>query len=154
MRTLRGALLRACLFACLPAAAALAQTAPVVVEAESGALGASLTTASASGVGYITTTENGTAPPTTPARVATWQVTFPAAGNYDLYVRIQVGPNTGNDDSFYLPSGFNNATNWSGLYNTSSGGATAPAKMPFGPGAGGSTRSRPVLRCSRRFDRR
>ena len=83
MKFSTGALLRACLFASLPAAA-LAQTPPVqqptIVEAESGSLGSSLTTTAAGGVTYITTTENGTAPPTTPPRIATWQVTFPAAG--------------------------------------------------------------------------
>jgi endo-1,4-beta-xylanase len=136
MSTLRGALLRACLFASLPAAA-LAQTAPVIVEAESGALGSSLTTAAAGGVTYITTTENGTTPPTTPSRIATWQVTFPAAGNYDLYARIQIGPIGGSDDSFYIPSGFNNATNWTGLYNTSTGGYTGSTQTVLtGGGAG------------------
>jgi endo-1,4-beta-xylanase len=136
MKILRGALLRACLIASLPAAA-LAQTQPVTVEAESGVLGSSLTTATAAGVTYITTTENGTAPPITPTRVATWQVTFPAAGSYDLYARIQVGPNVGADDSFYIPSGFNNATNWTGLYNTSSGGYVAAGDTVLtGGGAG------------------
>jgi len=133
-----GALLRACLFACLPAAA-LAQAQPVIVEAESGTLGSSLTTAAAGGVTYITTTENGTAPPTTPPRIATWQVTFPAGGNYDLYVRIQAGPNSGNDDSFYIPSGFNNTTNWTGLYNTSSGGFTAAGDTVLTGGGAGTT---------------
>src|SRR5439155_1238544 len=121
MKIFRSALLRACLLASL-SAAALAQTQPVIVEAESGVLGASLTIpAPSGGITYITTTENATVTPT-PARTATWQVTFPAAGNYDLYVHILVGPNTGNDDSFYIPSGFNNTTNWTGLYNTSTGG--------------------------------
>jgi endo-1,4-beta-xylanase len=138
MKISGGALLRACLFACLPAAA-LAQTQPVIVEAESGSLGSSLTTTAAGGVTYITTTENGTAPPTTPPRIATWQVTFPAAGNYDLYVRIQAGPNTGNDDSFYIPSGFNNTTNWPGLYNTSSGGFTAAGDTVLTGGGAGTT---------------
>jgi endo-1,4-beta-xylanase len=103
--------------------------APTIVEAESGSLGASLTTGSdaAAGVNYITVlpAANSGATPT-PDRVATYQVTFPAAGSYALYVRILAGPIGGNDDSFYIPGGFNNTTNWSGLYNTSTGGATAP----------------------------
>jgi GH35 family endo-1,4-beta-xylanase len=136
MKTLLGALLRACLFSCLPAAA-LAQTQPVIVEAESGTLGASLTTpAPAGGITYITTTENSPATPTA-ARTATWQVTFPAAGNYDLYVHILAGPNVGNDDSFYIPSGFNNTTNWTGLYNTSTGGFTAPGDTVLSGGGTG-----------------
>jgi endo-1,4-beta-xylanase len=52
-------------------------------------------------------------------------------------VRILAGPNTGNDDSFYVPTGFNTTTSWSGAYNTSSGGATAAnATVPVGGSAG------------------
>jgi endo-1,4-beta-xylanase len=150
------ALLRACLFASVPIVT-FAQS-PVIVEAESQpeTRGASLTTATdTGGVTYITTTENSPATPT-PARTATWRVDFPAAGSYALYVRIYVGPIGGADDSFYIPSGFNNSTNWTGLYNTSTGGASAPNQgVPTGgtvgqnvwkwvrmtalPGAGGGT---------------
>ena len=131
------ALLRACLFASVPIVT-FAQS-PVIVEAESQpeTRGANLTTATdATGVSYITTTENSAINPT-PARTATWRVDFPAAGNYALYVRIYVGPIGGADDSFYIPSGFNNSTNWTGLYNTSTGGATAPNQgVPTGGTAG------------------
>src|SRR4029453_11278137 len=90
----------------------------------------------AGGVTYITTTENSAATPT-PARTATYAVTFPAAGSYALYVRILVGPIGGNDDSFYVPTGFNTTTSWSAPYNTSVGGATAPgAGVPTGGTAG------------------
>jgi endo-1,4-beta-xylanase len=155
MSTIGSALLRACLLACV-SITTFAQT-PVIVEAETGTLGSSLTVAtdSAAGVTYITTTENSAVTPT-PARTATYSVTFPAAGNYALYVRILTGPVGGNDDSFYIPSGFNNTTNWTGLYNTSTGGATDPAagaptggtagqnvwkwvRMTSLPGAGGGT---------------
>src|SRR5262245_53428679 len=132
---IKHALLCASLLACVPRST-FAQV-PVIVEAENGTLGSSLTPASdAGGVTYITTTENSAATPT-PARTATYVVTFPAAGSYALYVRIFVGPNTGNDDSFYVPAGFNNTTNWMGLYNTSTGGATAAgAGVPTGGPAG------------------
>ena len=139
MSTFRSALLRACLLASIPAAT-LAQV-PVVVEAETGTLGSptNLTTATdASGVTYLTVLPAGNsgASPTAD-RVATYTVTFPAPGNYALYVRFQAGPNTGNDDSFYLPTGFNTTTSWSGPYNTSSGGATAAnATVPVGGSAG------------------
>ena len=127
MKITRNALLRVCLLACVPIAS-MAQV-PVIVEAESGSRGVSLTTGTdaTAGVNYITviSTANSGATPT-PDRVATYQVTFPAAGSYALYVRIYVGPIGGADDSFYVPSGFNNATNWTGLYNTSTGGASAP----------------------------
>src|SRR5690349_974800 len=125
MKSTRSALLRACLLVSVSMATmaqAQAQV-PVIVEAESGSLGTSLTTGTdGGGVSYITVlpAANSGATPT-PDRVATFQITFPAAGSYALYARILAGPVGGNDDSFYIPSGFNNATNWSGLYNTSSG---------------------------------
>ena len=138
MRISKGALLRACLLASVPIAA-FSQS-PVIVEAESGTLGSNLTTGtdSTAGVNYITVlpaANSANAP--TADRVATWNVTFPAAGNYALYVRILTGPVGGNDDSFYIPSGFNVTNNWPGLYNTSSGGATAPTQgVPTGGTAG------------------
>jgi hypothetical protein len=54
MRITRNALLRGCLLACVPIAS-MAQ-APTIVEAESGSLGASLTTGTdaTAGVNYIT----------------------------------------------------------------------------------------------------
>jgi endo-1,4-beta-xylanase len=122
MRIPAGALLRASLIAFAPLGA-FAQTQPVVVEAESGTLGASLATTTAGDVTFITTTENSTVIPT-PARTATYSVTFPAAGNYELYARILVGPVGGSDDSFYVGNGFNTSTNWSGPYNTTTGGFT------------------------------
>ncbi|HKU91140.1 MAG TPA: endo-1,4-beta-xylanase [Steroidobacteraceae bacterium] len=134
----RSALLRACLLASVPIAAF--SQAPVVVEAESGTLGSSLTTGSdaTAGVNYITVlpAANSGANPT-PDRVATYTVTFPAPGNYALYMRFLAGPVGGNDDSFYVPTGFNTTTSWAGPYNTSSGGATAPtAVVPVGGNAG------------------
>jgi endo-1,4-beta-xylanase len=114
----------------------MAQTQPVVVEAESGTLGASLTTATAGAVTYITTTENSGVNPT-PARTAVYQVTFPAAGNYELYARILTGPVGGNDDSFYVGNGFNTTTNWSGAYNTSTGGFTGANQTVVPEGSAG-----------------
>jgi len=134
---LQHAWLRACLLAAVPITS-FAANEPVIVEAESGALGAHLTTGTdaAASVNYITTTENNGINPT-PERTATYTVTFPAAGSYALYVRILAGPNSGNDDSFYVPTGFNTTTSWAAPYNTSSGGATAPnATVPVGGNAG------------------
>lgn len=129
------ALVRACLLASVPIAT-FAQ-APVIVEAENAnVLGSSLSVGTQGDVTYITGV-NGTTPPTTPERVASWNVTFPAAGNYDLYVRIWAGPNGGNDDSFYISSvGFNNQ-NWGALYNTSTGGYANPAAPVFVEGTPG-----------------
>jgi endo-1,4-beta-xylanase len=132
---IKHALLCAGLLACVPTAT-FAQV-PIIVEAENGTLGTSLSIATdAGGVTYITTTENSAVNPT-PARTATYAVTFPAAGSYALYVRIYVGPVGGNDDSFYIPTGFNTTTSWAAPYNTSVGGATAPgAGVPTGGTAG------------------
>src|ERR1019366_3590967 len=46
-------------------------------------------------------------------RVATYTVTFPAAGTYQLYARVLVGPDGYNDDSMFYGNGFGmqNATN-------------------------------------------
>ena len=82
MRISASALLRACLFASV-SINAFAQTEPVIVEAEGGTLGANLATNTLNGVTYITTTVNRTTPPTAP-HIATYSVTFPAAGNYEL----------------------------------------------------------------------
>jgi endo-1,4-beta-xylanase len=141
MRISASALMRASLLALLPMTA-MAQV-PVVVEAETGTLGTSLSTGTLNGNTYITGLNGTTAPsaadPASLQRIASYSVAFPAAGNYDLYVRIYAGPNNGNDDSFYISSvGFNNQ-NWGALYNTSSGGYSNPAAPAFvegTPGAG------------------
>jgi endo-1,4-beta-xylanase len=117
MRISASALLRACLLAPLPLTA-FAQT-PVIVEAESGTLGASLSTGTLDGVSYVTGPNFTTTP--TADRVASYQVTFPAPGDYDLYLRIRIGPENGSDDSFYIANGFNSLS-WTGPYNTTSGG--------------------------------
>jgi endo-1,4-beta-xylanase len=87
--------------------AVLAQTEPVILEAESGAVGSAFNTATADGVTFIDispTVAGGN--PTSDTRVVTFSVTFPAAGTYELYARLRVGPATFNDDSFYYGNGF------------------------------------------------
>ena len=136
MNISRSTLLRVSLLACAPIAA-VAQV-PVVVEAESGTLGASLTTGTDGTVDYITVqsaANSGDNP--TPNRTATYTVTFPAPGNYALYVRFIVGPVGGSDDSFFIPNGFNTTTSWAAPYNTSTGGATTfNVTVPVGGPAG------------------
>jgi endo-1,4-beta-xylanase len=116
----RSAFLRACLLASVPLSAW--SQAPVIVEAETGTLGSSLSIGSLGDVSYITGLNNTGNP--TADRVASYEVTFPSAGNYDLYVRVRIGAEGGSDDSFYIQSGFGSLA-WS-LYNTTSGGHTAP----------------------------
>jgi endo-1,4-beta-xylanase len=104
-----------------------AQDTATVVEAETAAtnpvpLGAQLAVATdAQNVSYITLTGvtiGGGSPPTAD-RVATLDVTFPAPGTYDLYMRMWVGPAGGGaeDDSFFYGNGFGvkapgNADEW------------------------------------------
>jgi endo-1,4-beta-xylanase len=100
------ALLRACLVMAVPMSV-IAQTEPVIVEAEAGTFGTptTLTIATQGDVTYVTTSLDNTAVPTA-ERIATYQVTFPEAGNYELYARYQVGAGGANDDSWYFGQGF------------------------------------------------
>jgi len=124
MRTLARTLLRACLLVSVPICAS-AQTEPVVVEAESGTIGASFNTVTANGVTYITINSTDATNPPVPARLATYSVTFPAAGQYELYARFRVGPDSGNDDSFFLGNGFS-PTTFANANQVDNGGYTLP----------------------------
>lgn len=84
---------------------------PVVVEATSGELGDDFATLEDDGISYITITTDGTAvgtftSPGSDNRVARYEVTFPFAGEYNLFLRGRVGPNTFDDDSFFYPISF------------------------------------------------
>ncbi|MEO8019137.1 MAG: endo-1,4-beta-xylanase [Pseudomonadota bacterium] len=141
MKISAGALLRACLFVALPASA-IAQTEPVIIEAESGTLGANLTTGTLDGATYVTTTVNRTTPPTAP-HIATYSVTFPVAGNYELYARYRVGPGGADDDSWYFGQGFGektpeDGTQWA-LQNETGTGFTSPSATVLIGGAAGTT---------------
>jgi endo-1,4-beta-xylanase len=140
MKSPAGALLRACFFLSA-ACGAHAQTQPVIIEAETGTLGTSLTTGVQDGATYVTTTLNGTTPPTAD-RIATYSVTFPAAGTYELYARYRIGPGGGDDDSFYFGQGFGVKTPADGnqwaLQNTTTVGSTNAADTVLaGGGAAG-----------------
>jgi len=139
MRISASALLRACLFASV-SINAFAQTEPVIVEAEGGTLGANLATNTLNGVTYITTTVNRTTPPTAP-HIATYSVTFPAAGNYELYARYRVGPAGGDDDSWYFGTGFGEKVPETGawsLQNEAGTGFANPGDTVLNGGATGS----------------
>lgn len=87
--------------------ASVAQTEPVVLEAEAATLGSAFTVTQQDGFQSISiapTVAGGN--PTTDTRVASFSVTFPAPGNYELYGRLRVGPATFSDDSFYYANGF------------------------------------------------
>lgn len=99
----------------------------VLVEAETATLGSSLDSVTADGVTFITANTNFTGnSPSSGNTVATFSVTFPEAGEYELYARIYVGPGAANDDSFIPAISLGNATvgtvgDWSvanGLWNS------------------------------------
>jgi uncharacterized repeat protein (TIGR03803 family) len=79
----------------------------VTFEAESGALGSDFAVSNISSPTYITITTDDTGNiPSNSMRVAIYTVTFPAAGTYQLYARVRVGPDTFNDDSLFYASSF------------------------------------------------
>ncbi len=81
--------------------------AAIAFQAESGALGADWALSNSAGTVYITIlSDNAGNAPSNAARVATYTLTFPSAGMYQLYARIRVGPGTFNDDSLFYGNGF------------------------------------------------
>ncbi len=91
----------------LLAALAVARAAPVVVQAESGTLGASYSAVIESGATFVTPTGTSTGNnPTTASRVISYSVTFPSTGVYELYARLRVGAGAANDDSFFYAASF------------------------------------------------
>ena len=85
---------------------------PVTVEAESGTLGTEYNSLSSGGVGYVTCVTDLIASqnPGSTNRIASYTVTFPAAGTYELYARFRVGPAGANDDSYFYGNGFGTKT--------------------------------------------
>jgi glucuronoarabinoxylan endo-1,4-beta-xylanase len=80
----------------------------VKIEAESGVLGTDFTNGTDGLVQFISistdTVNSGN--PGNSNRVATYNVTFPTNGTYQLYARVLVGPNGFNDDSMFYGNGF------------------------------------------------
>ncbi len=116
----------------------------VALEAESGRLGADWAVSNGPSSAYITIVSNlaGNAPGNA-ARVATYTVTFPAAGNYHLYARVRVGPGVGDDDSFFFGNGFGaksptSGSDWVMVNNLWNVGFANPADVVTGAGTAGS----------------
>ncbi len=85
----------------------LAQANSVTMQAESGALGSDWAVSNSSSPAFITITSiGGGSNPSNSTRVATYTVNFPAAGLYQLYARLRVGPDTFNDDSMFYAASF------------------------------------------------
>jgi endo-1,4-beta-xylanase len=116
---------------------------PVVVQAESGTLGASFTTGTAGSVQYVTVVGSATGTsPGSDAKVNTYSITFPEAGIYDLYVRVRVGAAAGDDDSFFYGNGFGTknsttASNWVVANNLAGAGWANSGDIVLGNGSAG-----------------
>jgi endo-1,4-beta-xylanase len=117
---------------------------PVVVEAESGSRGSEFDSLSAADVEYISITTDHSETSGTPSypganRTATYQVTFPDTGIYDLFVRLRVGDNGFDDDSFFYGNGFGEkidsvADEWIMVNQMNEAGFTEPDAVVYEPG--------------------
>ncbi len=130
-------------FVWLPAKV-FAADALVTFEAESGALGSDFALSNSSSPVYITiTTDSAGSNPGSAARVASYTVTFPTAGTYQVYARLRVGPNNFNDDSLFYATGFGvksptNNSDWILVNGLASAGFTNSADVVTGGGTLGS----------------
>jgi hypothetical protein len=91
----------------LAVAASALRADSVTREAESATLGANFIIGTSGGVTYISNTNNNTGTnPGIPGRVATFSVTFPSEGTYQLFARVRVGSGGYDDDSCFYANGF------------------------------------------------
>src|SRR5262245_31767157 len=98
-------------------------------EAESGTLGSNLSVNSGTPTYITALIDGGGENPTNSTRVASYTLTFPAAGTYELYGRVRVGAGGANDDSFFYGNGFgvktpNSNADWIRVNGLNTGGFT------------------------------
>jgi endo-1,4-beta-xylanase len=117
---------------------------PVIVEAESGLRGSNFPARQDRNVTYVSVKTNGTGySPGDTTRMITYQVAFQDSGSYDFYVRLRVGPNGFDDDSFFYGNGFgaknaNSSVDWVLVNGLGSGGFSDSTAVIEGPGPLGS----------------
>ncbi|MDN4504302.1 endo-1,4-beta-xylanase [Alteromonadaceae bacterium BrNp21-10] len=80
---------------------------------------------------YVSINSTDANEPTDDNRVVQLGITFPQAANYELYVRLRVGPDAANDDSFFSPSGFGVNNGWISINSIS--GFPAPGESGYQP---------------------
>ena len=121
--------------------------ASVTFEAESGTLGSDWAVSNSTSPAYITITTSitgtGASNPTNASRVATYTVTFPAAGTYQLYAHVLVGPGGASSDSMFYGNGLGTQdptvnSDWILVNNLSVGGFNNSADIVTGGGSLGS----------------
>ena len=116
----------------------------VKFEAESGVLGSDFAVSNSSSPAYITiTTDDSGNVPSNSLRVATYTVTFPTAGTYQLYAHVLVGPGGFNDDSLFYGNGFGiknpaNSSDWILVNGLAGVGFDNPTDVVTGGGTLGS----------------
>jgi len=117
----------------------------VTIEAESGSLGADIAAGVDGSVTFVVNTNNNTdnGSPLIAGRVASYSVTFPAPGEYNLYARMRVGPQTYDDDSFFMANGFGTkipdaSGDWRRANGLASAGYTSMSDLVDGSGSAGS----------------
>ncbi len=115
------------------------QNEPVIAEAEAGAPGADFEVISEGDVTYIRPQTDfiNTSYPGSADKVVSFTLSFIDTGTYDLYVRVRVGSNTYNDDSFFTGNGFGeksptNATDWFLINNIVNTGFSEPHEIVTG----------------------
>lgn len=118
---------------------------PVVIHAESGAVGSNFAVETEGDVTYVTTNVNytGSSNPQGSESVITYQVTFQTAGTYQLFVRMRVGSNNFDDDSYFSANGFGDkslttAADWVMVNGLANAGFTANTAVVQDMGNAGS----------------
>jgi endo-1,4-beta-xylanase len=90
---------------------------PVLVETDAGQVGTDVsvvTDATNASITYVTAAANLVDPPAalTDPRVVSVPVTFPAAGEYQVYLRFRIGPGGGMDDSLFVNTTLDGDPTW------------------------------------------
>jgi endo-1,4-beta-xylanase len=117
------------------------QNEPVVIEAESGTLGADYQVITSGGVTYIAPQTDfiNTAYPGSESKVASFTINFADSGTYKLFARVRVGPGTYDDDSFFHGNGFDSKNitsdpDWITCNNLVAAGFMISTDVVEGPG--------------------
>jgi hypothetical protein len=124
--------------------ASSSRAASVTMQAESGTLGTDFTNGVSAGTTFISIATTGAGNnPVSAARVASFSVTFPAAGTYQLYARVRVGSGAFNDDSCFYGNGFGTKSptlnsDWILVNGLASVGYTASTDIVTNGGTAGS----------------
>ena len=122
----------------------LACASSLTLEAESGAAGSGFTNGTSGAVTFISVISTfATNNPGSAAKVVSFNVTFPAAGSYQLYARVRVGSGTFNDDSLLYANGFGPKnpvlnSDWVLVNGLANVGFTASTDTVTGGGSAGS----------------